>query len=207
MVHKAAVVVEPALAVIIYNRDDEAIGMGGASPPEITIPSIMIKSSLGESIASTLVTDTVNVTLDADQEPRYTDNSLRWVLFEDDGTARPFGKGSREMWDPTCLGLPGKVSDTQNVCGGGDFGGVHDNSSVPNHAFALAVAGGTYNGQTIAGIGLTKAIHIYHRAQEAYQTHSMNFSDHADALAQACSDLLGQSLKVLGSTTVSGQTI
>ena len=46
-------------------------------------------------------------------------------------------------------------------------GGVHTNSGVPNHAFALLVDGGSYNGQTISPIGLTKAAHIYYRAQSA----------------------------------------
>ena len=70
----------------------------------------------------------------------------------------------RDMYDPTCYVNPGKVSDAQYGCGTADGGGVHNNSGVPNHAYALIVDGGTYNGQTITGIGLTKAAHIYFRA-------------------------------------------
>ena len=95
------------------------------------------------------------------------------------------------MWNPTCYGNPGKVSDAQYTCSTGDGGGVHSNSGVPNHAYALLVDGGTYNGQTIAAIGLTKAAHIYFRAQSVYQGPASDFADHADALEQSCSDLIG----------------
>jgi hypothetical protein len=65
---------------------------------------------------------------------------------------------------------------------------------VPNRAFALLVDGGTYNGQAITGIGLTKASHIYWRAMNVYQTPTTDFADHADALEQSCADLVGQAL-------------
>ena len=55
------------------------------------------------------------------------------------GRSRPGGAGD-----------PGKVSDSQYVCGADDNMGVHTNSGVPNHAFALIVDGGTYNGRTVA---------------------------------------------------------
>ncbi len=71
---------------------------------------------------------------------------------------------------------------------------MHTNSGVPNHAFALLVDGGTYNGQTIAGLGFNKVAPIYFRAQTVYQTPSSNFADHADALEQSCADLIGATL-------------
>jgi Zn-dependent metalloprotease len=52
-----------------------------------------------------------------------------------------------------------KVSDSRHCRG--RRGGVHTNSGVPNHAFALAVDGGSYNGRTVAGVGITKAAHIW----------------------------------------------
>ncbi len=113
------------------------------------------------------------------------DNSYRWLSGEDD-TA--FGGAIRDMWTPTCYGDPGKVSDTQYWCSTSDGGGVHTNSGIPNHAFALLVDGGTYNGQTITAIGLTKAAHIYWRAQNMYQMRMTDFSGHADALEQSCAD-------------------
>jgi Zn-dependent metalloprotease len=100
--------------------------------------------------------------------PGGTDNSKRWLLLED---SRGFGQALRDMWNPGCLGDPGKVSDTNYFCSAGDSGGVHVNSGVANHAYALLVDGGAYNGQTLHGIGLTRAANIYWRAQTIYQTH------------------------------------
>ena len=114
-----------------------------------------------------------------------TDASYRWLMGED--AHRRFSGALRDMWNPTCYSNPGKVTDTAYyVCSTADGGGVHTNSGVPNHGFALLVDGGTYNGQTIAPIGLTKAAHIYFRAQAVYQVEDSDFADHADALEASC---------------------
>lgn len=118
--------------------------------------------------------------------------SVRWLLGEDSSTGI-----LRDLWMPTCYGDPGKVSDSQYWCSSADNGGVHFNSGVPNHAFALMVDGGSYNGQTVGALGTTKAAHIYWRAQTHYQTPYTNFADHADALEQSCSDLVGAPLATL----------
>ena len=72
------------------------------------------------------------------------------------------------------------------VCDTADNGGVHTNSGVPNHGYALLVSGGTYNGKTVNAIGRTKAAHIYFRAQSVYQVDDSDFADHADALEASC---------------------
>lgn len=140
--------------------------------------------------------------------PPGADNTYRWLSGEDDPA---FGGAIRDMWTPTCYNDPGKVSDTQYWCSTTDSGGVHSNSGVPNHAFALMVDGGTYNGQTISAIGLTKASHIQWRAQSVYLTAASDFSDNADALEAACTDLVGVNLPALSTSTTnagpSGQTI
>ena len=59
-----------------------------------------------------------------------------------------FGGAIRDMWNPTCYGDPGKVSDAEYYCRTDDSGGVHSNSGVVNHGYALLVDGGTYNGVT-----------------------------------------------------------
>ncbi|MEZ4657243.1 MAG: M4 family metallopeptidase [Caldilineaceae bacterium] len=123
-----------------------------------------------------------------------TDASMRWLSGEDDPG---FGGAIRDMWHPACYGHPGKVSDTTYVCSALDNGGVHTNSGIPNHLFALLVDGGQYNGVTISGIGLTRAAHIQWRAQRYYMTPVSDFSDHAYALRSACSDLTGQPLFAL----------
>lgn len=120
--------------------------------------------------------------------------SNRWKIGED---ATAFGSNLRDMWNPTCKGDPGKVTDGQYLCGETDNGGVHVNSGVPNHAYALLVDGGSYNGQVINGIGFTKAAHIFWRAQSQYLTATSDFKNLADALEASANDLLGINLEGL----------
>ena len=77
-------------------------------------------------------------------------DSFRWLVGE---KSDAFGGAIRDMWVPTCYGDPGKVSDTEYKCTTDDQGGVHGNSGVPNHGYALLVDGGTYNGTTVTGSG------------------------------------------------------
>ena len=127
-----------------------------------------------------------------------TEDSVRWLSGEDDSAFFdvPTGSGNaiRDMWNPTCFGDAGKVSDVEYFCSTADSGGVHSNSGIPNHAFALLVDGGTYNDVTVDAIGLTKAAHIYWRAATVYQTPISKFPDHADALEASCADLTGVQL-------------
>jgi len=84
----------------------------------------------------------------------------RWFVGED----LPKVGAVRNMMDPTLFGQPAKVGDPFYVCDddGDDSGGVHSNSGVPNHAFALLVDGGSYGGLTVNGIGLAKAARIHY---------------------------------------------
>ena len=135
-------------------------------------------------------------------------SSVRWRMGEQTTTG-----ALRDMWDPTCNGDPGKVSDAQYWCAKSDAGGVHINSGILNHAYALLVDGGTYNNQTISGIGLTKAAHVFWRAQLIYMTSTTDFAAQADILEAAMSDLIesGANLEGLSTTTtaagLSGQTM
>ncbi|HNS02702.1 MAG TPA: M4 family metallopeptidase [Anaerolineae bacterium] len=137
-----------------------------------------------------------------------TDNTYRWLSGEDDPA---FGGAIRDMWRPECYGDPGKVSSANYWCSTGDGGGVHTNSGVPNHAFALMTDGGTFNGHTVTALGLTKTSHIFWQAQSVYLGPASNFADLADALEQSCTDLTGVnlfSLSTSGSAQVpSGQVI
>jgi bacillolysin len=123
---------------------------------------------------------------------RGTDTAaVRWLIGEDLS-----GIGAiRNMLNPPQFGDPGKVSDTQFRCTSGDAdhdgGGVHTNSGVPNHAYALMVDGGTYNGVTITGIGLAKAAQVQYRALTHYLVSGSNFLDNYSALLQSCADLIG----------------
>ncbi|HSH03486.1 MAG TPA: M4 family metallopeptidase [Anaerolineae bacterium] len=139
-----------------------------------------------------------NDTGDTNLRTGCSNSQLRWQMGED---ASAFGGSIRDMWDPTCDGDPGKVTDSaQYVCTTDDGGGVHTNSGVPNHAYSLLVDGGTFNGQTINGIGMTKAAHIHYHAQVTYQTPTTDFAAHADGLEMACNDLLGVNLEGLSTT-------
>ncbi len=115
------------------------------------------------------------------------------------------------MWRPECYSDPGRVTSASYYCGTGDGGGVHSNSGVPNHTFALLADGGTYNSQTVTALGLTKASHIFWRAQSTYLGPASGFPELSSALAQSCTDLLGQNLNALSTSnatpTPSGQII
>ncbi|SDF42691.1 Por secretion system C-terminal sorting domain-containing protein [Dyadobacter soli] len=121
-------------------------------------------------------------------------SSQRWIVGE---KIEVSGDLKRDMWNPTCFGQPGKLSDPQYWCASTDYGGVHINSGVVNHAYALLVDGGTYNGQTITGIGLTKAAHIFWRAQSVFMTATTDFSAQADILEASAAGLLGVNLMPL----------
>jgi Zn-dependent metalloprotease len=190
-----------AVAVIIANNAATGLpGMGaGVDAPSVTIPSLGVQQTTGNAIRTQLAASTVvNATLKA--QPG-TDATYRWLLGEDVLS----GGAIRDMWNPSCYSNPGKVSDTAfYVCSAGDNGGVHTNSGVPNHGFSLLIDGGTYNGQTVAPIGLTRAAHIYFRAQTVYQVEDSDFADHADALEGSCDDLLGQAFEALPNDALNG---
>lgn len=124
--------------------------------------------------------------------------SLRWKMGED---ATAFGGAIRDMWNPNCNGDPAKVLDTANYyCGTADSGGVHTNSGVTNHLYALLVDGGTYNGYTMTGMGFVKAAHLWWRAQKNYLTATSDFANFADALEASANDLIGVNLQGLSTT-------
>ncbi len=171
----------------------------GGVDPTITIPSVRIPLGIGNTIKGQLGAGVVNVTMRINHAS--PQDTYRWALSED---ATAFGAGSahaiRDMWNPRCVSDPGRVTDAEYFCATTDGGGVHTNSGVPNHGYALLVDGGTYNGHTVGAIGLVKAAHLYFRAQLLYQTPTTNFADHADALQTACTDLLGEPLNGLGTS-------
>jgi Zn-dependent metalloprotease len=115
----------------------------------------------------------------------------RWLIGEQ---ASALSSALRDMWDPNCKNDPGKVTDPLYWCSSSDAGGVHTNSGVLNHAYALLVDGGTYNGQTITGLGLTKAAHIFWYAQKNYMTSTTDFAAIADILEMSLEDLIDADL-------------
>lgn len=198
-----------AIGVLVGNSTGGTIvqTMGATAGFTNTIPAMMVSQNTGTAIKGQLAAGTtVSVNMVRPLLPTY--NTVRWLLGED---STAFGGAIRDMYNPTCFGNPGKVSDAQYSCGpntsAGDNGGVHNNSGVANHGYALLVDGGAYNGQNITGIGLTKAAHIYYRAQSVYQGPATDFAAHADALEQSCRDLRGVNLNDLKTGAPSGEVI
>ncbi len=152
------------------------------------------------------------------------DDSIRWLMGEDAfafSPLPPIGDAAiRDMWRPRCsggeffFGNPGHGSSNLYHCDASDAGGVHINSSINNRAYALLVDGETVtlkddgtpfaNPVTVTGIGLTKAAHIFWRANSLYNVPTTNFNDNADSLLMACDDLTGVNLTKLVSTAESG---
>ncbi len=129
----------------------------------------------------------------------------RWQMGEDVNVFNQPALGIlRDMWDPTTFGQPDKTTSANYSCGSGDGGGVHANSGVPNHAYAMLVDGKTFNGQTVQGIGFARALAIYYRAMTVYQTPTTDFALHADALEASCNDLIGQPLNGLSTSSATG---
>lgn len=171
-----------ATGIVVGNVTNGAPAAAGGDFP---IYGLMVDAEAAGRIKSVgAVTMTVK---DIDEAAK--DDNARWVLSE---KSSAFGGAIRDMWTPTCYGDPGKVSDAEYRCGTDDGGGVHSNSGVPNHAYALAVDGGAYNGQSMTGMGLDKASNIWWRAQSAYLTPTSDFADLADGLEASCVDLTGQ---------------
>ncbi len=152
------------------------------------------------------------------------DESVRWLMGEDAyafSPLPPIGDAAiRDYWRPRCaggeffFGNPGHVTSELYHCDASDGGGVHNNSSINNRAYALLVDGETVSLKddgtpfaspvTVTGIGLTKAAHIFWRANSVYNTPTTNFADNADSLEMACSDLIGKNLNKLVTTAENG---
>jgi Zn-dependent metalloprotease len=128
---------------------------------------------------------------------------VKWLMGED----IPGIGAIRDMSNPPAFGDPDRVGSPLYFCGRGDSGGVHTNSGVPNKNFYLLVEGGTFNGRTVVGMGLTKAAAIHYHAQTNYLVPSSQFRDFFIALRQSCSDLLGIVLNDPVTGQPSGQAI
>jgi Zn-dependent metalloprotease len=127
---------------------------------------------------------------------------VRWQIGEDVSPASGLPVPLRDMMTPTNQGNPGKMSDPEFVCDPYfDGGGVHINSGIPNHAYALMVDGGTYNGHTMTGIGLTKAGKIQYRTLSVYLSNGSTFMDNYNAVNQSCTDLIGTDGITVGDCT------
>jgi hypothetical protein len=193
-----------AVAAIVANNEQEYPDFPSwmaDDGPRLEIPALGISYNDGVALKA-VVDQGVEATL---LEHASEDDSLRWLISEDDPG---FGRPIRDMWHPECFQNPGRTGSPGYWCYGlADEGGIHWNCGVPSHAFALLMDGGSYNGQTIASIGATRAAHIYWRAMSVWQTPTSKFADHADALELSCAELIGQILTDLETGSVSPEVI
>lgn len=126
--------------------------------------------------------------------------SVRWQLGEDINVGSLTGP-IRHMNDPTIDYDPDKMSSNYYNKDPyfTDNGGVHTNSGINNKAVYLMVdgssaeTGGAFNGQTVTGIGITKAAKIYYEVQTNLLTSGADYLDLYNALYQGCQNLVGSS--------------
>jgi len=127
---------------------------------------------------------------------------VKWLMGEDVS-----GIGAlRSMSNPPLYGDPDKMTSANysNYPYYSDYwdeGGVHTNSGVNNKAVSLMVDGGSFNGQTITGLGWTKVGAIYYEVNSKLLTTGADYSDLYYALQQACTNLIGQKGIVAGDCT------
>jgi bacillolysin len=109
----------------------------------------------------------------------------RWLMGEGSSLG-----AIRSMKDPTAFGDPDKMSSPNFFDDEffQDNGGVHFNSGVGNKTAFLIADGGSFNGQTPAGIGLPKSESLWHETQKVL-TSGADYSDLAEALRSTCNVL------------------
>ena len=121
-----------------------------------------------------------------------TDTSAtRWLIGEDIPGVGAF----RDMQDPPVYKDPDRMTSSLYAADPdqADSGGVHTNSGVGNKAAALIADGGTFNGQTVSGIGIAKAARVYYAAETTQLTSGSDYADLHAALRQACLNSIGGS--------------
>lgn len=115
-----------------------------------------------------------------------------YLIGED--TIRP--RGIRSLENPAAYGHPDHYS--RRYTGSADNGGVHTNSGIANHAFYLAIEGGTNrtSGQGVQGVGAASREQIekiFYRAFTQLMPANSTFSIARAACEQAARDLYGAS--------------
>jgi thermolysin len=113
-----------------------------------------------------------------------------YLLAED--VVRP--GGLRSMENPGAFGDPDHYS--KRYLGSEDGGGVHTNSGIPNHAFYLAVEGGTNrtSGLSVQGVGAAnreQVEKVFYRAFTQLLPSNATFSVARAATIQSARDLYG----------------
>jgi thermolysin len=138
--------------------------------------------------------DIMGVCVEFDNQPMGSGPARADWLFSEDST--PSGTGVRNFITPHAKGDPDHYSIRLITTPDDDNGGVHVNSSISNHAFYLAVMGGTnrVSGLSVEGVGFSnrkQMEHVFYRAFTQILTASSTFSNARAACIQAARDLYG----------------
>jgi thermolysin len=127
-------------------------------------------------------------------------------LLGEDSIRSPFGglNGSRSLNNPAAFGDPDHYSI--RYTGTDDNGGVHINSGIANHAFYLAVAGGTnrVSGLSVTGVGLANMEQIekvFYRAFTLLMPANSTFATARAATIQSARDLYPTNAAVVNAVT------
>jgi Zn-dependent metalloprotease len=104
----------------------------------------------------------------------------RWSLGEES----PIGV-MRSMSNPPAYGDPDRRFSSSWYAGWGDNRGVHINSGVGNKLAYLLTDGGTFNGQTITGQGITNVARLFYDAQANLLVPGSDYNDLFLALRRA----------------------
>ncbi|MEM7111635.1 MAG: M4 family metallopeptidase [Chloroflexota bacterium] len=111
--------------------------------------------------------------------------NVRWLIGED----VPVFGAIRSMINPPQFNDPDRMGSPIYHCDATDFGGVHINSGVNNKATFLMTDGGTFNGQTVTGLGISRVADLYYEVQTNLLTSASDYADLHDALIQASNNL------------------
>jgi Zn-dependent metalloprotease len=123
-----------------------------------------------------------------------SDRPADYLMGEDTWTG--VATGIRSLSNPASFGDPDHYS--RRYVGVEDNGGVHTNSGIPNHAFYLAIEGGTNrtSGLAVQGVGPANRAQIervFYRGFTTFLTPSSNFAQARQATLRAASELYGES--------------
>lgn len=113
---------------------------------------------------------------------------VRWLMGEDASVG-----AMRSMSNPPAYSDPDKMTSIYYYTSSGDNGGVHYNSGVGNKAAYLMTDGGTFNGQTVSALGITKVAKIFYEVNSNLLTSGSDYADLYNALYQGCRNLIGTS--------------
>ena len=114
-------------------------------------------------------------------------SDVRWQMGED----LPGFGAIRNMANPPAFNHPDRIGSPLYFTGTADQGGVHINNGVNNKAASLMVDGGTFNGFTVAALGIDKTASIYYEAQTNLLTSASDYADLFAILNQACLNVIG----------------